>query len=74
MAGGIIAVGVIVAVIGLTASVTLWALSRATGANEPQRRYSRGIWLALVGAMILGSLAALAGWGMSMIGPITVAG
>lgn len=70
LAGGVLAVGLLVCAIAFVAAITLWVAARATGgavSGKKSSYFAGGAGAALLGMVLLGSLAGATGWGIDAV-------
>lgn len=72
IAGGVIAGGLLVCAIVFVVAIAVWVAARATGgsvAGKSSSFFAGGAGAALLGMVLLGSLAGATGWGADTVGP-----
>ncbi len=70
LAGGVLAVGLLVCAIAFVVGVAVWVAARATGGEvggKNSRFFAGGAGAALLGMVLLGSLAGATGWGIDAV-------
>ena len=71
IAGGLLAVGLLVCAIAFVVAIALWVAARATGGSMGGKNASffvGGAGAALLGMLVLGSIAGATGWGAGTVG------
>lgn len=70
LAGGVLAVGLLVCAIVFVVAIALWVAARATGGavgGKNSSFFAGGAGAALLGMVLLGSLAGATGWGIDAV-------